>query len=175
MNYVETIKIVVEIITLLSLLSGGLFALYQWKCSVKLKRSEFMNQIIEKLRFDKSLTKTMYKIDYEFGWYNDQYHNGNNDLEHEIDKLFSYFSYICYLRKTKNITNKEFDFLKYEIHRTCYSPDAQCYLWNIYHFSQKNKVSSSFCELIQYGIDEELFDESFTNKKSSKYKKFLNF
>ncbi|GHU54611.1 hypothetical protein FACS189414_2560 [Bacteroidia bacterium] len=57
-----------SLISLLFVLIGGCFALYQWQSSIKTKRAEFINQILEKLRFDKELTKTMYIVDYNQNW-----------------------------------------------------------------------------------------------------------
>ncbi|GHT29534.1 hypothetical protein AGMMS49574_06550 [Bacteroidia bacterium] len=125
-----------SLISLLFVLIGGCFALYQWQSSIKTKRAEFINQILEKLRFDKELTKTMYIVDYDQNWYSNKFHN--SELEDSIDKLFSYLDYICYLKHTKNITKTEFQIFQYEIHRVCVSNSTKSYLWNLYHFSKRN-------------------------------------
>jgi len=43
-NYFPLLSILIAIV-------GGGFALFQWKKSTNLRRAEFINQIIEKLRF----------------------------------------------------------------------------------------------------------------------------
>lgn len=150
---------------------GGVFIFWQWHKSVKTKRAEFINQILEKLRFDQDLTKTMYTIDYNQNWYNSSFHD--SDLEHQIDKLFSYVDYICYLKATSNISKTEFKIFQYEINRICISDSSKSYLWNLYNFSMKNKTTSSFQYLIDYGIDNNLFPNDFKNNKAL-YTKTLN-
>ena len=154
---------------------GGVFAGVQWNVSNKIKRAEFINIIIEKLRFDKDMAQTMYKIDYGESWYSDDFHNGNSDLEFEIDKLLSYLSYICYLKKTKNISKEEFKVLQYEIIRVCSSFDVQSYLWNLYHFSIKHDSKCSFEYLVSYGLDNKIFDVRFLSSSISIYEQRLNF
>jgi len=149
-----------SLLSVLFISIGGCFALYQWRSSIKTKRAEFINQILEKLRFDRELADTMYIVDYDQNWYSREFH-GSNELEGAIDKLFSYLDYICYLKDTKNITKTEFNIFRYEIHRVCISISTQSYLWNLYHFSKKNKSACSFQYLINYGINSKLFPKDF--------------
>ena len=160
-----------SLISALFILIGGCFALYQWRSSIKTKRAEFINQILEKLRFDKELADIMYIVDYDQNWYNREFHGGRE--EGSIDKLFSYLDYICYLKNTKNITKIEFNIFRYEIHRVCISISTQSYLWNLYHFSKKNKSACSFQYLINYGINSKLLPENFKENKTL-YNKNLN-
>ena len=44
-------------------------------------------------------------------WYSESFHQ-SGELELKVDKTLSYFSYICYLKRQKIITDKEFDFFK---------------------------------------------------------------
>ena len=153
---------------------GGIFALIQWVSSKKLRRAEFIDQIIKKLRFDKEISETMYMLDYNHNWYTRDFHNGNSDIEYNVDKLLSYINYICYLYSTKNITNNEFKVLKYEVNRICISPSVQKYLWNLYHWSIKNKTDCSFVYIIDYGIKNSFIKGEF-KKDSNLYDKYLNF
>ena len=90
---------------------GGGFALWQFSKSTRIKRAEFLNQIIEKLRFDENLKTMMYVVDYNQNWYDaDKFHN----------------------RKCT-----EFKICQYEINRVCASVSTKIYLWNLYHFSKK--------------------------------------
>jgi len=163
-------------ISLIMVFAGGIFAGFQWRVSNRIKRAEFINAIIVKLRFDKEMAKTMYKVDYhEDSWYDDNFHNSNSDLEFAIDKLLSYLSYICYLKDTRNISKEEFKVLQYEIVRACSSPDVQSYLWNLYHFSKACNSKCSFEYLIAFGMKNRLFHKSFSDSESSVYRKKLNF
>lgn len=154
---------------------GGIFALVQWMASNKIKRAEFINQIIDKLRFDKDMAKTMYVVDYDYNWYNQDFHNSNDESEFLIDKLLSYLSYICYLHATGNIKKEEFKILQYELNRACISPCVQSYLWNLHHFSKKNNTICTFEYLIKYGIDSKIISAQFLDSESQHYQKNLNF
>lgn len=98
---------IVTIIYLLFVAMSGILAWYQFKESNKIKKAEFINKIVIKLRFDEEMAEIMRKIDYgEECWYtgSEDFHNNPNSIESKIDKFLSYLSYICYLRATKNIT-----------------------------------------------------------------------
>lgn len=167
---------IVNFISIVIVIIGGFFAYVQWQYANKTRRSEFIGQIIEKLRMDKEIFKTMLRIDYDVEWYDKYFHNAKDNLEYEMDKLLSYLSYICYLKKEHQITSKEFNILHYEINRVCTSFSIQCYLWNLYHFSRALETQCSFQYLIDYGIKNKLIDKkSFMNPNSDKYKKVLNF
>lgn len=156
---------------------GGIFAYKQWKYSNKIKRADFIDRLLNKLRFDKEMAQTMSEIDYDHGWYDKNFHNNqDDDFEKRIDSLLSYLSYICYLKKEKHIREKEFGILEYEVNRVCTSPSVVCYLWNLYHFSAAQNTKCSFYFLIDYGIENGLIDtQEFMNSKSTKYIKTLNF
>ncbi len=167
---------VLSFISILIAIIGGIFAYKQWKYSNKIKRADFINQIIYKLRFDKSMVEIINMFDYNLAWYDENFHNSNNELEYKVDKTLSYLSYICYLIKEKHIRKSEFIILEYEIIRACISPEVKSYLWNLYHFSASQKATCSFQNLIEYGIKNKLIDETeFMNSKSKKYVKRLNF
>jgi hypothetical protein len=159
------------LISLLFAIIGGSFALYQWTKSIKTKRAELLNQILEKLRFDKDLVDIIYVIDYNQEWYNISFHNSGT--EKIIDKLFSYLNYICYLEKTNNLTGREFKIFQYEIHRVCISESIKWYLWNLYHFSKKNNSVCPVHFLIDYAIKNKIFIKDFKTNKTL-YGKTLN-
>ena len=163
-------------VSLIFTVIAGIFAYRQWSVSNKIRKSEFINQILDKIRFDKELADMMYVIDYSVSWYKGHFQNCDKDFEFKMDKLLSYLSYICYLWKEKRITEKEFRVLKYEVNRVCNSYDVQSYLWNLYHFAKRNHAECSFQYLIDYGIKEKLIDaKTFRDPKSGQYEKNLNF
>ena len=137
-----------------------------------MKRTEFFDHIIQRIRFDDAFAKTTYVIEYNHDWYSDTFHGST--FEPQIDKVLSYYSYICYLLEIKAIREKEFSVLRYDINRCCVSPSVQDYLWNLYHFSQANDAKCSFQYLIDYGIHNRLIDEdSFYDPNSDQYIKVL--
>jgi hypothetical protein len=168
------ISIIISIISLIFAVIGGIFALVQWNSSNKVKRAEFINQIIEKLRFDKEMVDIMYKIEYDHEWYNDEFHS-SGEFEYRIDKILSYLSYICYLKNTGNIKANEFKIFTYELNRTCISSSVQEYLWNLHHFSIKNNTVSTFSDLVSYGLKNGQIPKDFEDIKSDRYVKRLNF
>ncbi|MBD5115626.1 MAG: hypothetical protein HDT46_10610 [Ruminococcaceae bacterium] len=171
-----TIDSILSFLSIIIAIVGGIFAYKQWRYSNKTKRADFINQIISKLRFDKEMAETMNVIDYGNEWYNDKFHNQNNGLEKRMDNLLSYLSYICYLKKEKHIGKREFCIFEYEVNRVCSSPSVKCYLWNLYHFSSKQKANCSFQYLIDYGMKNKLIDKrEFLKSESNVYGKKLNF
>jgi hypothetical protein len=170
-------------LTLISLgfaVIGGIFALCQWKSSVKIKRVDFINQINERIRFDKKFAETLYTIEYGEDWYDfhsksnsEEEKNRKKEKEFKFDKVLSYLDYICYLKKTKNISKREFEIFKYRINRVCISRSTKKYLWNLMQFSKKNNADCTFQYLIDYGIDNKLFPKDFKDNISL-YDKTLN-
>jgi hypothetical protein len=152
---------------------GAVWAFIQWQHSIKLKKSEFILQFVKELRYDKEIVNTMYIIEYDPNWYNNDFHGGKD--EYNVDKFLSLLNYICYMRKMKLLSENEFKVLRYEIRRTCISPSAQSYLWNLYHFSRKMSSPCSFEYLIDYGLGNNYFYPEFANPNSGRYKKLLNF
>ena len=170
-----TIDNYLTVLSIIFILVGGIFAYSQWQISNKIRRAEFIDQIIQKLRFDEEMVSAMYTIEYNYNWYNQDFHN-SGELEYTIDKLLSYLSYICYLFHLRNISKKEILVLRYELNRTCSSPLVQHYLWNLYHFAKKTNSFCTFQYLIDYGIQNRLIDKvSFLDIHSKAHPKYLNF
>ncbi len=112
---------------------GGIFVYFQWKKNVTLKRAEFIQQIIEKLRFDEGLSSTMYLLDYNPLWYDKHFHKSS--IESDVDKLLSYLNYICYMKFTGVISKKAFEALKYYVQRSLDSCSLKKYLRNKYNLA----------------------------------------
>lgn len=165
-----TIENLVGIISLLFAAIGGGFALYQWRKSLQIKRAEFLDKLIDKIRFDPNISEALYYIDYNPLWYDRSFHG--SDKEQNIDRLFSYLDYICYLHSTNIIKDVDFKIFKYHIFRVLKTGDK--YLWNLYHYSSKNGTPCAFQNLIEFGINNDKLPEAFTYDKTL-YTKHLNF
>jgi len=163
-----------SLITIVLAVVGGVFAFFQWHKSVKLKHAEFLNQIIEKIRFDEKMAEAIYLIDYNQFWYNESFH-GSTDKEPLVDKLLSYLDYICYLIETHNIAKVEKKVLVYEIQRACESRSCQAYLWNLNWWSESRKTVCSFQHLIDYGLSNDIINKGDFKIDSGKYPRYLNF
>lgn len=177
-NNEYSISDIVSIISLLLVIIGGIFAYYQWRRDIALKRANYINELTEKFRTDKSVKDVVYLLDYGNHWYSQKFH-GSGKLELKMDKTLSYFSYICYLKKQKIISNKEFDFFKYEIERILENEQIQDYFFNLYHFCNQFNTPMTFKYLFEYGENENVFDEIFYDKnaykRDVKYHHYLNF
>lgn len=116
MVFINEIKIsdIISIISLILVMAGGIFGYYQWRKSILLGRAEYINELTEKIRTDKYIKDVIYMFDYNYKWYTEQFH-GSGKLELKVDKTLSYFSYICYLREQKIISDKEFNFLNMKL------------------------------------------------------------
>ena len=162
------------LVTITIAVLGAFFAYVQWRKSIKLRCSEFINQILEKLRFDKDMAQALYMIDYKENWYDEKFHGGSNE-EFLIDKLLSYLSYICYLIETNNITKKEFQILEYELRRCCECRSVQAYLWNLHWWSKSRNSICSFQYLIDYGISRKIIPKEEFGIHSGRFPKYLSF
>lgn len=173
-----TLADIIAAISLLLVIAGGVFTYYQWRRNVSLRRANYINELTEKIRADDSIRYVVYLLDYGTSWYSEQFH-GSGGLELKVDKTLTYFSYICYLKKQRIITDKEFSFFKYETERILMNQQVQDYLYNLYHFSQKFKMPFTFHHLFIYGKENNHFDKAFFDvtayKTNEKYHQYLNF
>lgn len=170
---------IVAVLTFLSIVIGGIFAYRKWSTGLRIKRAEYINALIEKIRFEKQLSDFIYMIDYGEIWYTSDFHN-SGELEAKVDYSLSYFSYICYLKSQKIIKKKEFNFLKYDVDRILMNPQVIDYFYNLYHFSSKFKTPMSFNYLFNYARMNGFLGSDFDDNKAwtlpgSRYHHFLNF
>lgn len=157
---------------------GGIFAYYQWRRSVSLKRASYINELTEKIRSDSDIKDCIYLFDYDTDWYSAQFH-GDEELELKIDKTLSYFSYICYLKRQRIISKREFKFFQYEVERILMNPGVQDYFFNLYHFAAKFNVPFTFVYLLDYGKKNNLLTDGFFDNEAYKtnyyFHHYLNF
>lgn len=158
---------------------GGLFVFYQWQHNNRLKKADYINELTEKIRTDEMIKETIYMFDYDEDWYSKEFHL-SGDLERKVDKTLSYFSYICYLKDRGIITKKELCFFQYQLERILKNQQVQDYLYNLYHFSNKNGVPMTFKYLFEYGEKEKLFSKEMYDKESYKdesnyFHQYINF
>ena len=168
---------VITTISLLTVIIGGFFTLFQWKKKNNRQKAEYINELTEKIRTDPDIRDIVYVIDDNLPWYSKSFH-GSGELERKIDKTLSYFSYICYLRKQHVITKKEFCFFQYEIDRILMNAQVMDYFYNLYHFAGKFSLPITFQYLFQYGEKNKMIDEDFYDNTSfitnNKYHKNIN-
>lgn len=169
---------ILSIISIILVIIGGIFAYYQWRRNVSLKRASYINELTEKIRSDPDIKDVVYLFDYDPNWYSAQFH-GNSALELKVDKTLSYFSYICYLKKQRIISKKEFRFFQYEVERILMNSGIQDYFYNLYHFAAKFKIPFTFVYLLDYGKEHNLFEDDFFEnqayKTNQQFHHYLNF
>ena len=165
-------------VTLILAVIAGFRALAQWKESKRIKRAEYIKELTDKIRTDDDIVKVLNLIEYNRFRYDWDFHE-SDELESQVDKTLSFFSYICYLKKQKILSPDEFRFFDYEVTRIFQNKDMVDYLYNLYHFSQKQNRPLSFCYLVEHGLENELLDKDFTDINACKgmnpsYKYVLN-
>ena len=162
-----------ELLFLIFTVVGGLFALWQWRQSYKLKRAELLKEALAKIRDEKEFARVLYAIDYGENWYNYDFIN-DHSKEQQFDKVFSYFDYLCYLDNKRILSKSEFRIFEYRIKRMTCNDSCLDYMFNLYHFSKRNETDISFYHLLMYLEKNKLLDDDFWDIRSSKYRKLLN-
>ena len=163
---------IISIVSIVLAIIGAAFGFYQWKKSIRIKRAEYIEKLTEKIRTDNDIKEMVYTLDYGHLWYTSAFHN-SGELERKMDKTLSYFSYICYLYKSRLISKKEFAIFKYEIERILTNDQVNKYFYNLYHFAKKFKTPMTFSFLFEYGEKHNKFEKDFYDKNSPKYKKSI--
>ena len=120
LSTIISVSDIVAVLSLLSIIIGGVFALYKWNTSLKLRRSEYIKELFDNIRTNPKIV--FYKFEYSKSWYSRDFHN-SGELEEKIDYTLSYFSYICYLKDNNIIGNSEFNYFKYELERILNNKD----------------------------------------------------
>jgi hypothetical protein len=140
---------------------GAIVALCKWSEQIKNRRAEFVNrrsefvyQIMQDLRFGKDgnddIIKTRYLIEYKEFRFDENFQK--SILEQEIDKYLALLNYICYLYETGAISQEDFDVFSYTIARTLYNDDIKEYLQALVAWSLRHDgAPCSFQFLIDYG------------------------
>ena len=165
---------ILKAIGLLFVAVGGVYSLVQLSIVSKSKRTETLNKLTEKYLEDEDIQKAVLIVSYdETVWYSLDLYKPfiSSDDESIIDKMLTFFSYICYLKHTRRITNKEFSFFQYDMASVCEKSQTQLYLWDLHKIA--NMTNSAFtyrylvAELINNGIinGQEFVDDSSGNMK----------
>jgi len=164
-----------DVLTFFAAAIGGGFALYQWIKQRKIRRAEFVYQLMQDLRFvrdgaNDDILDIRYKIEYRKLDYIER-NNGKNgksdknkfvfrnndgievdENEMNVDKYLSLLNYICYLRKTKAIGRNDFNIFRYTIVWTLKACAIKKYLLFLCSWSDCNGVPCSFQYLVDYGM-----------------------
>lgn len=176
-------NLIVSIISLLFVFTGGCFALWQYHKSISYKRIEIVKDLIKNTRENQQISTIMDMVDWNEGFgYNGVFYidqgttrkelktTTNEELFRMIDYTLSVFSYICYLRRMDTITKKEMVFFEYGIRRLVDNIHIRNYLYSLYHWSKSINVNLSFSYLVEYCLKEKLLKDEFKiYSKTGKY------
>lgn len=176
-----------SIVAALAALGGLVFVGLEYRRSNKIKRADFIENLINRMRGDTDIREILYVFQYNSFVYNSGFHK-NAELERKVDKALLYLSYICYLRKRRVITNKEFTFFEIEISQTLRNRGVIDYLFNLYHFecrvagldpsARGSRKQFTFYYLLEYGRSIRLIEDGFFDPENAgrgRYHKYLIF
>jgi hypothetical protein len=155
----------------LSIFFAALFALWEWLRSNSLKRAEFVDGFIEKIRDDKDIVEILRYLDTNDSWYSLGFHDSMDEnkqkFEQRMDKTLSYFSYVCYLREKKIITDAEFNFFNYHVRLILGNPGVQDYFYHLYHYvTAKFHAKFQFQPLLDYAVRAQIIGDDIYDPKA---------
>jgi len=158
-----------DVITLFSVIIGGLFALWQWWRTCRVSRAEHLNAILERYR-DKKMTDMFYRLinNSSYGGEDSEvfYRGGlrfetikgkkspDDDIcESDIDSMLTLFSQICYEHECGTISTQEFAFFCFQIRRTLAHIQFKKYLLDFAKYCGRYDVAFPFLALSREGIN----------------------
>jgi hypothetical protein len=155
----------------IAVVGGGIFALYQWRKNNSLKRAEFVNSFIENIRKDKGIIQILRFLDLSDSWYSKDFHTSSekepSEFGQQMDKTLSYFTYICYLRKKRIITDREFNFFNWHLKLILQNQGIQDYFYHLYHYvTIKFHAKFQHQDLLDYGIKAQIISDDIYDPKA---------
>ena len=129
-----------EVATLVTVIIGGGWALYQWGCAIRSQRAETMARLFELcqqkevyLTFnfyvlgEKKLPKPFYIGNLEFADPEGKDHKPAN-VKTRIDTMLTFFNQVCYMKDHGIIDKDEFGVFERQMRRLFDSPQIKDYL-----------------------------------------------
>lgn len=94
-NYVS-FELLISVITALINAILVLLTFVQLYKSMKIKKAEFINGLLDDIRLNDKCLKALHYIDYNIEWYNSKFHK-TSEIESIMDAFLSKMDYVCYL------------------------------------------------------------------------------
>ena len=173
MNTLEILTLISIIVTFSIGTIGFIFTICQIVKSNKVKQAEFIAELLKNIRQNERIIRASYLIDYSKDWYNKKFHSGS-EYEKCIDALFSQLDFVCYLYFDSLLSEKDFTIFKYELKRVCNNNQCRSYLWNLYHWSNKECSYGNLIQFLKTQLNKTELSY-FENARSDIYAKYLNF
>lgn len=181
------ILLLCSVVTALVACGGLVFVGLEYRRSNKVKRADFIENLIKQMRGDPDIRGILYIFQYNGFVYDSGFHD-DAELQRKVDKALLYLSYICYLNNRRVITNNEFAFFEIEISQTLRNEGVIDYLFNLYHFecrvgrlnpsARGSRKQFTFFPLLEYGRSIGVVDDGFFKPESvrtGRYHRYLNF
>ena len=176
---------VIALISVIVGMSGFFFGIRQYRKGIKIKKAEFLDNNLRRMRENKVITQVIYELQYHLFQYTEEFHK-DHKKESMVDETLQFLSYICYLKHARILTEEEFSFFELDIHQALLNFPLRDYLYNLYHreFEQykcKNDEEGqrrfTYRYLLKYGRGHKLIGDSFYDPNAWKewgYHHFLN-
>lgn len=130
--FVMEIGSIAECLTCLVALVGFILSFMEYRRSNRIKKSSYLEPLIDKMMSDKDIAETIYMLQYGNFKYSEDFHN--SEQERKLDKTLQYYSYLCYLKDKSIISSEEFSFFEIEISQALRNKMLIDYLYNLYSF-----------------------------------------
>lgn len=167
-NMATVLSLVIAIVSLF-------FGLLQYRLRKNESRTILLAELNNQFSTSPDIMKFFRMIDYNEKWYDRAFLN--SPLENIADKTLLYYEHILRHRDEKTLKEKDFkSSFKYQIDKVVSNNDAQCYFFNLYHYSKRAKIPFPYQGLVDHGLKEKYIDPVvFNNKDSKTYNQHLNF
>ena len=110
----------VELASLLAVIVGGAWAIWQWRESLCVKRMETLTKWLEmysRARIFPTFTKCIDNADGKQAFYIGSLTFVNEDIEVQIDTMLTFFTQVCSLLENGFIGDNEMDIFEYQLRR----------------------------------------------------------
>lgn len=150
-NFGEQLGSMADWAQVLAIVIGGFWALFTWRTSVKTQRSNFVDALLCKAR-DPELSDFFYKnIDREDETDFRCYKGGlmfEDGYEEIFDRFLFMISYVCYLRRNRLISKRDFRLFEYMVDRTMRSSQVARYIRDFYADETLSNVARPYDDLL---------------------------
>ncbi len=161
----------IELITLILTVCGGIFALYQWRLSVKNDQAEYVDKLLDRFQNDEEIRTFVSMCDYLEEWYDDYFHDYKSEKCHakKADKTLFFLNYLCHIEQERVLQKKEFEVFEYNIYAIIQNDNTLSYLADLYHYTIFEKRRYPFEYLLKYGIKKGIIPKEIVDRDYCKY------
>ena len=177
MKEVLTVDIVtgaVEIFGLVATLIGGIFALVQWRNSVRQNRVVMVDKLMDEFFSDEVKSFFYDYVDRGNGeaWFEERFNKDSEEgmrFEQSVDRCFLLFDKLCYWYFTGVINESDSAIFGYQIMRLLHDEQTVKYLNSL---ETDSLIQNPFVNLIRYGAYKGLIGDPFDKYRVNAFWKF---